>query len=88
LTDTAAVAGTAAALATLGGSWIRCDNNGRLGAAQCGLPENLLKDLLALLAVVGLGTFSLEELANWEKGIVGETKDAVAAFWRANLPKV
>jgi hypothetical protein len=82
LTDTAAVAGTAAALATLGGSWIRCDNNGRLGAAQCNLPENLLKDLLALLAVVGLGTFSLEELARWEKTIIGDARGDVEAFWR------
>ena len=82
LTDTATLAGVAAALGTLGGSWIRCDNNGRLGAAQCGLPENLLKDLLALLAVIGLGTFSLVELAEWEKTIIGDARGATEAFWR------
>lgn len=78
--------GVAAALGTLGAGWTRCDNNAQLGQAQCGLPRNLLKDLLAALTVVGAGTFTLVELAKWEKGVIMEAKDAVAGFWSVNLP--
>jgi len=48
-------AGVAAALAQLGGTWIRCENNQAIGESLCGNTGNLLKDLLAgLLDVSGL----------------------------------
>lgn len=50
------VAAVAYALARLGGTWIRCKNWNRIGKHVCGLPTNLIEDLLglslALLAVV------------------------------------
>lgn len=53
LAFTAAVAW---ALARLGGGWIRCRNWNRIGKHVCGLPSNLIEDILglslALLAVV------------------------------------
>ena len=49
------VAGTAAALAQLGGTWIRCENNQAIGESLCGNTGNLLKDLLnGLLDIGGL----------------------------------
>lgn len=47
LATTAAVAW---ALARVGGSWIRCNNWGRVGRKVCGLPGSWVDDLLALVA--------------------------------------
>jgi len=46
---TAAFTGAVAvALSRLGGRWIRCKNWRRIGNHVCGLPTNLIEDLLAL----------------------------------------
>ena len=47
-----AAGAVAIALAKLGLSWIRCENNKAVGKAICGLPSNLLQDLLGLLTDV------------------------------------
>ncbi len=48
--STAGVAAlVATALGTLGLGWLRCSNVGRFGRAACGLPVNLLEDVLGLL---------------------------------------
>lgn len=46
---TIAAGAVALALARLGLSWIRCENNKKVGKAICGLPSNLLNDVLGLL---------------------------------------
>lgn len=47
---TAFAGAVAIALDRLGFGWIRCPGVGRVGNAVCGLPANLLEDLLGLLA--------------------------------------
>ena len=78
-------AGVGVALGELGGSWIRCDSNQALGKAHCGLPKNLLSDLLAAVAVVAAGTFGLEETAKWGQTIIVKATPKIAGFWGAVL---
>lgn len=52
LTRKASLALVATALATLGVSWIRCNNWKRLGRGVCGLPSSAITDLLGLITDV------------------------------------
>jgi hypothetical protein len=78
-------AGVATVLGRLGAGWTTCDNNGALGKAYCGMPGNLMRDLLAALAVIAAGTFTLEELAKWGLSIIGTAEGAVTLFWSVDL---
>lgn len=78
-------AGVATGLAQLGSSWIRCDANAALGKANCGLPKNLLNDLLAALAVVAFGTFTLQELAKYLQDGIKDIEGLIVKFWGADL---
>lgn len=63
---TGATAMTAAALARLGGSWIRCDNTRALGEAACGMDSNLIRRLLAGL----LPALALADLCALADGVL------------------
>lgn len=81
----AVTAAVAVAVDELGATWIRCDKNGALGRQMCGLPQGLFGDLLAALAVVAAGTFTLEELARWLQGSIKDIEPAIAQFWAASV---
>lgn len=52
LAGTAVAGAVALALARLGVSWIRCNNWKRLGRGVCGLPSNVISDILGLITDV------------------------------------
>lgn len=86
---TAAFVGAVAlALHRLGGSWIRCKNWRRIGKHVCGLPFNLIEDLLGLALAFGV-LIDPEETAHlavdavdFVEPLVGRMLGATAAMER------
>lgn len=52
IVGTAAIGLVATAIAALGGSWVFCRNWKRLGRGVCGLPSNIISDILGLITDV------------------------------------
>lgn len=75
--ESAAFAGAVAwALSRIGLGWTRCNNNGALGRAVCGLESNLLQDLLAGMFAAG-AVVEFRELVKVAQGVEREVAAGV-----------